>query len=85
MIIKLNQQDLTIGCPLCGEEAVSGDTWVSQLGNWVKGDSFHCDTIKMNNGKCLVYEPNRILAEPRRITKRELATPLKYTNMSGTI
>lgn len=66
MIIKLNQQDLTIGCHLCGEEVVSGNTWVSQLGNWVKGDAFCCDTLKMNNRKCLIYELAR-LVEPRRI------------------
>ena len=29
-----------IRCYLGGEEVVRGDTWVSQLGNWVKGDSF---------------------------------------------
>lgn len=53
------------------EEAVSGDTWVSQLGNWVKGDNFCCDTLRANNRKRLVYELKRRLVEPRRTVKRE--------------
>lgn len=66
MIIKLNQQDLMTGYHLCEEEVVSGDTWGSQLENWVKGDAFCCDALKMNNRKCLVYELKRRLVEPRR-------------------
>lgn len=85
MIIKLNPQDLTIRCPLGGEGVVSGDPWVSQLGTWVKGSSFCWDTIKMKNRKCLVYELNRRLVEPRRIIKRELAMSPKCTNMPGTL
>lgn len=29
----------------CGEEVVNGDTWVSKLGNWVKGAFCHADTL----------------------------------------